>query len=81
MDGLIGIYKNLVNILKRVEELRFIPLKNEGYRLEIINDIERKILNHLKIREVKDMASFGIIDSAKIWQMNNFLSIIVYYVQ
>ena len=46
----------------------------------------RKILNHLKIKEIKDIASFGILDASKISpefkgdleQMNNFLGKIEY---
>ena len=63
MDRLISIYKNLknnsninytrnyiINTLKIVEELKLIVLQNE-----IVKDIEKKILNHLKIKEIKDM--------------------------
>ena len=41
----------LVDTLNLVEEINFIALKNEGYPLEIINDVERLNLKHLKIKE------------------------------
>ena len=102
MDRLIGIHKNLkkipnrnyttnyvVNTLKIVEELKCIALENEGYPLEIINDIEIQILNHLKIKEIKDMTSFGIHNASKIMpeclsgldQISNLLAIIKYYAE